>query len=455
VIHPGPKLVRAASALRGRLRLPSDKSIGHRALIANALAHGEAVVELRHPGADVLATADALRHLGVELAVRDDPGGRWSATVIGLAAAGPERLGLVPVATATLDCRNSGTSMRLLTGIAAGQEATITLSGDASLSQRPMERVAAPLRRMGASVDTAEGRPPVVVVGRRPLRALDHQLPVASAQVLGAISLAALAADGVTTVTTPAPTRDHTERLLAWMGVRIAREGLTTTIAGPSGLRARSLVVPGDPSSAAFWLVAGAVHPDADLTLEGVCLNPSRLAVIEVLREMGARIEVEADPLVDGPEPTGSIRVRSATRLQGITLSGARVAELIDELPILAVAMAAATGRSEVRDAAELRHKESDRIALMVRNLAAIGAQVDETGDGWVVTRGLPRDARIETRGDHRVAMAFAVAAVTGVAGVVEIDDPDCVAVSYASFWDDLAALSSPTATPLPSAVPA
>jgi 3-phosphoshikimate 1-carboxyvinyltransferase len=347
--------------------------------------------------------------------------------------------------------------MRLLTGVAAGQEATVTLTGDESLSQRPMERVAAPLRRMGADVDTAEGRPPVVVRGRRPLRALEHRLPVASAQVLGAIAFAALVADGITTVTTPAPTRDHTERLLGWMGVRISREGLTTTIVGPSGLSARSLVVPGDPSSAAFWLVAGAVHPDADLMLEGVCLNPSRLAIADVLREMGASIEVTADPLVDGPEPRGSIRVRSAGRLHGLTLAGERVAELIDELPILAVAMAAATGRSEVRDAAELRHKESDRIALMVRNLAAIGAQVEETRDGWIVSRGIPRDARIETRGDHRVAMAFAVAALAGVAGAVEIDDPDCVAVSYASFWDDLTAVSSssPTATPPPGAVPA
>ncbi|MBA2255164.1 MAG: 3-phosphoshikimate 1-carboxyvinyltransferase, partial [Chloroflexi bacterium] len=432
---------------------PSDKSIGHRALIANALACGEAVVELRHPGADVLATADALRHLGVELAVREGPDGRWTATIHGLATDGPERIGRVTLASAQLDCRNSGTSLRLLSGVAAGQEATFTLIGDESLSRRPMERIAVPLRRMGATVDTNDGRPPISVVGRRPLRALHHSLAVASAQVLGAISFAALVAEGTTTVTTPAPTRDHTERLLGWMGARIDRDGRTTTVRGPGGLRARSLVVPGDPSSAAFWLVAGAVHPDADLTIDGVSLNPTRTALIDVLREMGASIDMEPDALVDGPEPAGRLRVRSGERLRGITLHGDRVAELIDELPILAVAMATATGRSELRDAAELRHKESDRISLMVRNLDAIGAQVTETRDGWIISRGIPRNARIQTRGDHRIAMAFALAAVSGAAGTVEIDDPGCVAVSYASFWEDLATVSAAAGIPSPSAV--
>jgi 3-phosphoshikimate 1-carboxyvinyltransferase len=314
--------------------------------------------------------------------------------------------------------------------------------GDESLSQRPMERVAAPLRRMGADVDTAGGRPPVVVRGRRPLAALRHDLPVASAQVLGAISLAALLADGTTTVTTPGPTRDHTERLLSWMGASIEREDFTTTVHGPGGLAARSVSAPGDASSAAFWLVAAATHGDADVAITGVGLNPSRVELVDILREMGASIDVQPDD-EDGPEPTGTIRVRSGGRLHGVTVAGERVAGIIDELPILAIAMAAATGRSEVRDAAELRHKESDRLTLTARNLAAIGARVQESRDGWVIERGIPRDATIETRGDHRIAMAFAIAALSGVAGSVEIDDPDCVAVSYAPFWSDLTAVSA------------
>jgi 3-phosphoshikimate 1-carboxyvinyltransferase len=305
-----------------------------------------------------------------------------------------------------------------------------------------MERLAAPLNAMGARVETEDGHAPLRIRGRTTLLALEHQLPIASAQLLGAIALAALAADGITLIQSPAAVRDHTERLLAWMGAEIARDGLTTKVRGPMRLGARSLEVPGDASSAAAWLVAGALHPDAELRLEGVCLNPTRLAIVDVLRAMGAQIEVH-EVASDGPEPIGEMTVRGDGGLHAVQLGPEDVPALIDELPLLAVAMAAADGTSELRGAGELRVKESDRIATVVSGLAAIGANVEELPDGWRVRRGEPRDAVISTHGDHRVAIAFTLAGVTGVAASVHLDDPDCVAVSYPGFFEDLAALTA------------
>jgi 3-phosphoshikimate 1-carboxyvinyltransferase len=427
-VEPHP--IRPAARLNGRLRLPSDKSITHRALLANALADGTAEVRLNRPGLDVWSTIGCLRGLGAQLQVLDgEPmvaqirGGEWRT---------PDE---------PLDCGNSGTTMRLLAGALVGQPLFAILVGDASLSQRPMERVAAPLRAMGAQVDIDDGHAPLRISGRTPLTALEHQLPVPSAQLLGAIACAALSANGMTVIHSPAAVRDHTERLLAWMGAEIARDGLTTTVRGPTRLTARSLEVPGDASSAAAWLVAGALHPDAELRLEGVCLNPTRLASVDVLRAMGARIELH-EVATDGPEPVGEITVRGGGRLHAIQLGADDVPGLIDELPLLAVAMAAADGTSELRGAAELRIKESDRIAAVVAGLAAIGANVEELPDGWRVRRGEPRDAAISTHGDHRVAIAFALAAATGVAASVHLDDADCVAVSYPGFFEDLAALT-------------
>jgi 3-phosphoshikimate 1-carboxyvinyltransferase len=311
-----------------------------------------------------------------------------------------------------------------------------------------MERVAAPLRTMGADVVTTSGRLPMRVARTGDLRALDMQLPVASAQVLGAVTLAALAAPGRTTVSTPGPTRDHTERLLSWLGAPVRRDGLTTTIDGPVALQARSITVPCDISSAAAWLVCAVLHPDAEVRLPGVGINPSRTAILAVLREMGADIGVEPAP-DDGPEPVATIVVRSSPQLRPIDLTGGRIAELIDELPLLSIAMAAANGVSSVRDAGELRVKESDRIALVVNNLRAIGVDAEELSDGWRIRGGarLRRpDAEVETRGDHRIAISFAVAATAGLAPSLVIDDPDCVDVSYPGFWDDLARLSETVA---------
>ena len=423
-----PSPVRPAARLRGRLEVPGDKSIAHRALIVNALTGGPATVEVRSPGADVLSTAACLRALGVTVNASTD------------GAVTRFRVSGRPTRDAKLECGNSGTSMRLLAGAVAGLPLRVVLDGDASLRARPMERVASLLRAAGAEVTTTDGHAPMTVVGSAYLAATTYRLPVASAQLLGAACLAALGAEGETRIESPGPTRDHTERMLAAAGVPIRRTGHATTLSGPARPRPLSLVVPGDLSSAAPWLVAGALHPDAGLVITGVGLNPTRTALIDVLRRAGADIE---STLTDstGPEPNGDLRVRSAGSLRPVHVGGAEVADLIDELPLLGIVMAAAGG--ELRDASELRVKESDRIAAMVAGLGAIGASVEELPDGWRVTPRSPRDARITTHGDHRIAIAFAVAALTGVAGAVDLDDPACVAVSYPTFWADLAAVAS------------
>ncbi|MFO1539527.1 MAG: 3-phosphoshikimate 1-carboxyvinyltransferase [Chloroflexota bacterium] len=439
-----PLRVGRAARLAGEIRLPGDKSIGHRALLFGALGHGEAEVTTFRPGADVRSSAAALGTLGAVLATDRAADGTVRYRVRG--GGTPDAAVLPGVGGETLDCGNSGTTIRLFSGALAGRPARVTLMGDASLSRRPMERVAAPLRAMGAGVETADGRAPLRIAGARPLAALRHELPVASAQVVGAIALAALAAPGRTTIVSPGPTRDHTERLLGWLGVPISRDGFVTTIDGGRGFASRDVDVPGDISSAAMWLVAGALHPAGHVRLRNVGLNPSRTAIVDVLRAMGADIDVEPGAPT-GPEPVGDIVVRGGRRLRAVSLAGAAVADLIDELPVLSIAMAAADGTSEVRDAGELRHKESDRIRLVVAGLGAIGASATELPDGWQVRSGPARDAAIVTDGDHRIAMAFGLAAVTGVAGTVTLDDGECVDVSYSGFWDDLAALAGTAIT--------
>jgi 3-phosphoshikimate 1-carboxyvinyltransferase len=438
-------LVRPAARLAGEVAVPADKSIAHRALIFSALAQGQATIELRAPGEDVLSTAAALEALGVRL---ERSGDQYSSrlTIHGLGS--DAEIGRLPGGRA--DCSNSGTTMRLLAGALAGGPGRAVLTGDASLSRRPMERVAGPLREMGAGVETTDGHAPLAIEGRRPLRAIEHQLPMASALVLGAIALAALAADGRTTVRVPGPTRDHTERMLAAMGARIERhyvdgDSTLTSVEGPATLRARSMAVPGDFSSAAAWIVAACLHTDAEVRLPAIGLNPTRSALIDVLLLMGADGNVPAT-VVPAAEPAGDVVARSSGRLDAGSVGPDIVPALIDELPLLAVAMAAAEGVSEVHGAAELRVKESDRIATMAAALTAAGARVEELPDGWRIARGSPREASVVTGGDHRVAMAMAVAAWTGVARAVELDDPACVAVSYPSFWQDAARLGASVA---------
>jgi 3-phosphoshikimate 1-carboxyvinyltransferase len=423
---PASATVVSAARLTGRLRLPADKSIAHRALVIGALSGGPTTVEIRNPGDDVLSTVACLRALGVEVLAEE---GRY------VISGHPSR-------DALLDCGNSGTSMRLLAGAVAGLPLRVTLDGDASLRARPMERVAELLRGAGADVTTTDGHAPMTVVGRQHLTPTSHRLTVASAQLLAAAALAGLSAEGETVIETPGPTRDHTERLLAWTGVPIRREGFVTSLSGPATPLPFELSVPGDPSAAAAWLVAGAVHPDADIVMEGVGINPTRLALVGLLRRMGADINVTATDEA-GPELVGEISVRSGRPLRGVSIGEDEVAELIDELPLVAIAMASCEDESEVRGAGELRVKESDRIATVAAGLAAIGASVQELPDGWRIRGGSPREARIATHGDHRIAIAFAVAALSGVASSVELDDPACVAVSYPTFWSDLATVAS------------
>jgi len=415
-----------AARLRGRLTMPADKSIAHRALIFAALSGGPSTVTMRSPGHDVLSTLACLRGLGVALEQSDD---RY------LVSGRPSR-------NAALDCGNSGTTMRLLAGVVAGLPLIVTLDGDASLRARPMERVATLLRETGAEVTTTDGHAPMTVVGRASPAPAVHRLPVASAQLLGAAVLAGLSAKGTTTIETPGPTRDHTERMLANLGVPIHRDGSVTTVTGPSRPRPFAMEVPGDPSAASAWLVAAALHQDAELTMVDVGLNPTRLALVGLLQRMGVEIETRVSA-VSGAEPVGEIVVRGGSPLRAVNIGGGEVAELIDELPLVAVAMASVDEPSEVRDAGELRVKETDRIAAVVAGLKAIGADVEALPDGWRVRRGIPQRARITTHGDHRIAIAFAIAGLTGIASTVELDDPDCVAVSYPGFWNNLTTVSA------------
>lgn len=434
--------VSVAGSLVGGLRLPADKSVAHRALLFNAMAEGEAEVTAARPGEDVLSMASVLQALGAVESIGEGPADYTRVRIRG--GGTRQRAALPGSGGEILDCGNAGTAMRLLIGALSGRPAAATLTGDASLSGRPMERVAAPLRTVGAHIVTEDGHAPILVEGSRALSAAEHELPVASAQVIGALTLAGLAAKGTTIITSPGPTRDHTERMLAWLGAPVRREGYVTTVEGPAGFRARTIDVPGDISAAAAWLVAGALHPDAHIVIEDVGLNPSRTGIIDVLRDMGADIRVASDgPTEWCPEPVGTIVVSGGQPLHAIDLAGERVADVIDELPLIAMVMAAAEGTSTLRDARELRVKESDRIARVVDGLQAIGAAAEEREDGWVVSKGSPRDARIRTDGDHRIAMSFAVAALTGVAGTVVIDDPACAAVSYPTFWTDMEHLAS------------
>jgi 3-phosphoshikimate 1-carboxyvinyltransferase len=419
-------VVSPAARLRGRLELPADKSIAHRALIFGALSGGPTGVTMRSPGRDVLSTVDCLRALGVSI---EQTGERY------LLSGRPSR-------DAVLDCGNSGTTMRLLAGVVAGLPLRVTFDGDASLRTRPMERVATILRDVGAEVTTTQGHAPMTVIGSASLTAVSHDLPVASAQLLGAAVLAGMSASGETRIVSPDPTRDHTERLLEFVGVPIHRDGAVTSLVGPSRPQPFEMTVPGDPSAASAWLVAAAVHPDAELTMVGVGLNPTRLGLVGLLQRMGVWIETHLTD-VNGPEPVGDIVVRGGSPLRAVNIGSGEAADLIDELPLVAIAMASVDEPSEVRQAGELRVKETDRIAAVVAGLEAVGAEVEELPDGWRVRRGSPRVARITTHGDHRIAIAFAIAGLTGVASAVELDDPDCVEVSYPDFWADLGEVRS------------
>jgi 3-phosphoshikimate 1-carboxyvinyltransferase len=418
--HPG-------GAARGAIRVPGDKSISHRSIMLGSIARGTTRVSGFLEGADAISTMNIFRALGVRIDGPHD--GRVTIEGVGVD-------GLQPAA-ADLDCGNSGTSMRLLAGLLAGQRFPTRLVGDASLSRRPMKRVTEPLSRMGADIVSADGRPPLRIRPVARLQGIDFDMPVASAQVKSALLLAGLYADGVTRVTEPAPTRDHTERMLAAFGVRLERDGANVSVRGGQELAATRIDVPADVSSAAFFLVAGAIAEDAELLIEHVGMNPTRTGVVEILRLMGADLTVE-NPREVGGEPVADLRIRSSA-LRGIDVPPALVPLAIDEFPVLFVAAACASGRTVVTGAEELRVKESDRVAVMADGLARLGVQARATPDGMVIEgrgdRGGPvfSGGEVDSHGDHRPAMAFAVASLRAAAPIRILDTAN-VGTSFPGF---------------------
>ena len=412
----------ARQAPVAELTVPGDKSISHRAILLNAIANGEASVRNLGPGEDVRSSMACMRQLGIDVEQRGDHVRVFGQGLDGLRESRPP-----------LDCGNSGTTTRLLSGILAGQPFTSVLVGDQSLSRRPMARVARPLRLMGAAV---EGDTLPLTIRGGQLKGIECQPEVASAQVKSCVLLAGLFGAGPTTVVEPLATRDHTERLLRAMGARVELDLPRITVWPPVGLEAVDIEVPGDFSSAAFWLVAGLILPGAEITVRKVGLNDSRTGLLDVLAEMGAGIEVR-NPREVGGEPVADLVARHAS-LRGVSIGGSIIPRLIDEAPILMVAAALASGTTELRDAAELRVKESDRIAAVAAGLTALGVRVEELPDGLIVHGGSALGGgALETLRDHRLAMAWAIAGLASREGV-RIDDRDCASVSYPSFWDDL-----------------
>ncbi len=406
----------------GAIRVPGDKSISHRALMLGGIATGETRVSGFLESADCLATMAALRALGVRI---EQPGGN---EVI-VRGAGEGGLHASP---APLDMGNAGTAMRLSMGLLCGQRFSSTLVGDASLMQRPMERVARPLRLMGARIDTQDGRPPVILHGGARLRGIDYTLPMASAQVKSALLLAGLQAEGATRVTEPAPTRDHTERMFSGFGIGVRRTGATVELAGGQRPRGTDIHVPGDFSSAAFFIVAGCLAAPDGLTVQGVGINPTRTGLLDMLRLMGARIQVRELPSMHGPEPLADITVHAGA-LRGAVIPPELVPLAIDELPILFIAAACADGETVVTGAGELRVKESDRLAAMAEGLVAIGAHCELLPDGIRIQGGRLGGGRINSHGDHRIAMSFAVASLRAT-DPIAIDDVANVATSFPGF---------------------
>jgi 3-phosphoshikimate 1-carboxyvinyltransferase len=423
--------VEPVPALVGHVAVPGDKSISHRAVLVGAIGEGETRISGFGRSADTEASIAAVRALSAEVDEHDVD----TLTVHGVGLRGfsePE---------SPIDCGNAGTLMRLLPGILAGQRGRFELVGDDSLSGRPMERVAEPLRRMGATVETTEGHAPLVVEGGE-LRPIEYELPVPSAQVKSAVLFAGLLADGETTVLEPLPTRDHTERMLELAGARVVRRPHSVLVSGAERLALGALQVPGDFSSAAPFLVAAAIVPGSSVTVHGVGLNPRRIGLLDVLERMGARIAIYNRRPIGG-EPAGDVEVR-ASELVGATVEASEVPTLVDELPLFAVAACHARGDSVVRGAAELRVKESDRIDGVVEELRRLGAHIRATKDGYRV-RGVPARLRggiVDARGDHRLAMLGAVAGISSIEGV-ELRGSEAVNTSFPGFFDLLAQLEA------------
>jgi len=412
--------------LTGTLDVPPDKSVTHRALLLGAIARGRTRIVNGLAGADCLATRAALEALGVSVRLE---GPDWLVEGQGLEA--------WHEAGDVLDAGNSGTTMRLLSGLLVGVPGLHVLSGDGSLRARPMARIVEPLRAMGARITGRRGGrlAPLVIEGTA-LTGVDHPAPVASAQVKSALLLAGLHARGETRVFEPVPSRDHTERMLLAMGASLRREGQTWCLTGGDELRGGDVTVPGDVSSAMFWIVAATLVPGSDCLLRNVGLNPTRTGGLDVLRAMGADLTVLNEHMVSG-EPVGDLRVRSA-QLRGTLVAGELIPRLIDEIPVLALAAACAEGTTVVRDAADLRAKESDRLQAVARELGALGARVAETPDGLVIEGGgRLAGGEATSHGDHRIAMMAAIAGLVADRPV-RIEDVSCVGTSYPGFESEL-----------------
>ena len=422
---------RPAGSVRGELRVPGDKSISHRSIMLAALAEGTSRISGFLEGEDTRATARAFASMGVAV----EAPGPSERIVRGVGLHGlraPRAAALGGAQDLPIDCGNAGTGMRLLAGLLAGQMFDSTLTGDESLSRRPMRRVIGPLERMGAKIDCAEGGlPPLRICGKRQLAGIDYTLPVASAQVKSAILLAGLYARGETRIAEPHPTRDYTERMLATFGWPIEFGDGWARLSGGHRLLARDVAVPGDFSSAAFFLVAAAITPGSELLLRGVGMNPRRTGLLKALRMMGADI-IELNARHEGGEAVADLQVRHA-RLRGIDVPAALVADMIDEFPALFIAAAAAQGATRVSGAAELRVKESDRIAVMATGLRTLGVDVAETPDGAVIEGCRMQAGNVDSAGDHRCAMSFALAGLVAD-GEVRIGDCANVATSFPGF---------------------
>ena len=410
--------------LEGRLRLPGDKSISHRAALIAALADGRTEISNFSTAADCASTLSCLRDLGISIERNEDK----------VVFAGSEKLA---EPQRPLDCGNSGSTLRILAGVLAGHDFTSELIGDESLSARPMRRIIEPLELMGAKFESTDGRAPLKVHGSNRLNPITYKLPVASAQVKSAVLFAGLNAKGPTTVIETSPTRDHTERLFNGFGVPVKTNGdLSVTLDGPARFTGGSITIPGDVSSAAYFVAAAMLLPESRLTIDGVGLNPTRAAFLSVLTSWGAHISTD-DLQTERNEPFGTINVRGG--LSGTTsdrtLSRSIIPSLIDELPLLAVVGSQIDGGIQIRDAAELRHKESDRLATTAANLRAMGAEVEEFDDGLAVSGPTQlHGALIDSHGDHRIAMAFSVAALIAE-GETEIVGHECVAISFPEFF--------------------
>lgn len=423
------RTLRPASGIQGTVKLPGDKSISHRYAMLASLAEGRSELTNYSSGQDCSSTLDCLRSLGVDCSRQGDR--------IQINGNGID--GLAPPAE-TLDAGNSGTTIRLLSGILAGQRFAATIAGDESLSKRPMQRIMTPLTAMGASMQAREGQYPPLTISGRPLEGIRYELPVASAQVKSAVLLAGLYASGATTIVEPTETRNHSEIALGQFGADVTVNGRAISVRGRPRLVARDVRIPSDLSSAVFFIGASLLLPDSILRIEGVGLNPTRTAVLSALRSMGASLEVYPEDDECG-EPVGTLVVRSGPPLEGGVISGTVTVGVIDEVPMLAVLGAVSKNGLRIRDAAELRVKETDRIATVADNLRRMGVRVEERADGMDIEGGARlRAAELDSAGDHRIAMAFAVAALAAD-GECVLEGADAAAVSYPEFFETLAAV--------------